>query len=272
MNNYRFILKEIEKLTLNKTFVRNYAFKSDLKIKWVRPEVIPSYKPGKSGDLGGVPPIEKQQFMLDFKNSKELQTANENVKKLFTLEFAPKKFTNRIYFSSLIEQVKRHDYDVGSIEVKMAKWTGVIRAFQDIMERFPTNRRLKVKLKELIDKRKKHLKYLRRWDYKKFEWLLATLNLEYKPHPPKYHSITRKESLQKLTDKYCEDIVQSRLKQYHSQLEIEQIAFLEEKIRTLAFIRDEEKHCGVQHTVTEEEIDEIRKQLDELKQKRDCIA
>ncbi|KAJ8971068.1 hypothetical protein NQ314_000900 [Rhamnusium bicolor] len=145
----------------------------------------------------------------------------------------------------------------------------VIRALQEVMERFPRNKKLKVKLKELIDKRKKHLKYLRRWDYKRFEWLLETLDIVYKAPPSKFHWITRRESLQKLTQKYCEDIKQERLDAYRLQLESEQPAFLEEKIRALHFIREEEKECNAEISVTEEEIEKIKKQLEEIKIKNE---
>lgn len=47
--------------------VRTYAFKSDLKIKWVRPEKIPSFKPEKSGDLSAMPKIDKSQYLLEFR-------------------------------------------------------------------------------------------------------------------------------------------------------------------------------------------------------------
>lgn len=122
----------------------------------------------------------------------------------------------------------------------------------------------KIFLHELIDKRKKHLKYLRRWDYKRFEWLLDQLDLIYKPPPEKFHWITRKESLQKLTDQYCDKIKEERLTEYRLQLEHEKPAFLEEKIRCLQFIREEEQKCGVVPSVTEEQIDDVKKQLEEL--------
>ena len=61
--------------------------------------------------------------------------------------------------------------------------TAGIRNIQQVMEDFPRNKTAKVNLKELIDRRKKFLKYLRRWDYKRFEWLLEKLNLVYKPPP-----------------------------------------------------------------------------------------
>jgi len=61
--------------------------------------------------------------------------------------------------------------------------TADIRNMQQIMEQFPKDKRRKVKLKELIERRKKWLKFLRKWDYKRFEWLLERLNLVYKPPP-----------------------------------------------------------------------------------------
>ncbi|CAG9839717.1 unnamed protein product [Diabrotica balteata] len=246
-------------------FSRNYAFKSDLKIKWVRPEKIPCFKPQKSGDLQGYPDIDKKQFQLQFRDSKELQTADDNVKKLFTLEFAPRSCSSRLFQYNMMEKVRRHEHDYSTVETRIARWTGIIRAMQEVMERFPRNKKTKVTLKELIDRRKKHLKYLRRWDYKKFEWLLETLDIVYKPPPNHFHWITRKESLRKLTDKYCDGIKEDRLKQYRLKLETEQPAFLEEKIRALQFIRDEQKECGAEITITEEEIDEVKKQLEDLK-------
>lgn len=128
MNSARSILSSSNQTQTLNLLLRNYAFKSDLKIKWVRPEPIPAYKPQKSGDLEPMKKVNPNDLILEFRNSKELQTADENVRKLFTLQFAPKKYTNRVYFADVIEKVKRHDYDVGSIEVKIARWTGRLHA------------------------------------------------------------------------------------------------------------------------------------------------
>lgn len=51
------------------------------------------------------------------------------------------------------------------------------------------------------------------------------------------------------------------------KFESEQPAFLEEKIRALEFIRNEQKDCGVDVTVQDEEVDKVKKQLEELKLK-----
>lgn len=102
------------------------TFKSDLKIKWVRPQKILCIKPEKSGDLKPMPQIDKSQFILEFRNSKELQTADEVVQKLFTLEYAPKKHLKEYYKNELVNKVKRHELDVTSIEARIAKWTGTL--------------------------------------------------------------------------------------------------------------------------------------------------
>lgn len=57
-----------------KQLIRNYAFKSDLKIKWIRPEKVMCIKPEKSGDKSAFPALDKNQFMLEFQNCKELET------------------------------------------------------------------------------------------------------------------------------------------------------------------------------------------------------
>lgn len=63
------------RLALNKSpgiIVR--TFKSDLKIKWIRPERLSCVHPTKSGDNSPMPVIDKTQYGLDFKNSEELKS------------------------------------------------------------------------------------------------------------------------------------------------------------------------------------------------------
>lgn len=145
--------------------------------------------------------------------------------------------------------------------------TAKIRSLQEVMVEFPRNKVLKVQLKELIDKRKKYLKYLRRWDYKRFEWILEKLDLVYKGPAP-YHRVTRKSSLTKLTDIHCENIRQERLNAYRGELESKQIDFLKEKIEKLQFIQDSQKLYKVPVTVTDEQIKEVRDTLKQLQIKK----
>jgi small subunit ribosomal protein S15 len=112
-----------------------------------------------------------------------LHSADENVKKIFKLTSLPRRHTTELVNERIVAQVQRHSLDYGSMEAKIASMTVSIRNLQEYMDKFPRNKRAKVELKELIDKRKKFLKYLRRWDYKRFEWILEKLDLVYKPPP-----------------------------------------------------------------------------------------
>ncbi|XP_055918008.1 28S ribosomal protein S15, mitochondrial [Eupeodes corollae] len=248
---------------------RNYAFKSDLKIKWNRPEKISCIRPEKSGDLSKLPAINQKDPLFDFQDSKELKDADENVKAIFRLENNPKIHSSNLYRDMMIKEVQRHPLDLGSMEAKLAKMTATIRIFQDHMEKFPRDKKIKVLLKEKIDKRKKFLKYLRRWDYKRFEWMLEKLDLVYKSPPSEFHWITRKESLKKLTDIHCETFKQEKLAEYRNSLQAQQIPFLEEKIKNLEFIRTEQQECQVPVTVSQDEINAVKKQLQDLKASRE---
>lgn len=129
------------------------------------------------------------------------------------------------------------------------------------MQKHPRNVRAKVHLKELIDKRKRFLRYLRGWDYKRFEWALEKLDLVYKPYPSQYHWITRKDSLRKLTDSHCDNIRKERLLAYRKELEDQQIAFLERKLENLELIRREQQELKIPVTVSEEAIKAAKQQL-----------
>ncbi|KFB35594.1 AGAP005615-PA-like protein [Anopheles sinensis] len=252
--------------------VRSYALKSDLKIKWVRPEKIPCYKPQKSGDLQALPQYAGTELMKDFRDSKELETANEHVRNLFTLEHNRRKEMVENFKEDMVRRVYRHELDYGSMEAKLGLMTARIRSLQEYMEKFPRQSVVKVQLKELIDKRKRYLRYLRRWDYRRFEYVLEKLDLVYKPYPTHFHWITRKDSLRKLTTIHCDQIRDKRLDEYRRQLESEQLDFLEKKLKTLEFVRQEQIECRVPVTVTPEEIKAVRKRYDELKQKRAELA
>lgn len=84
-----------------------------------------------------------------------------------------------------------------------------------------------------------------------------------------WHQVTRKDSLRRLTNIHCETIRNERLAEYRAALEAEQPGFLEEKIKTLEFIRREQQECGVPVTIEQKEIDDTKAQLAELLKQRE---
>lgn len=50
------------------------GLKSDLPIKWVRPQKISCWDPKKSGDLVPLDPLDMTKFPLEYQKSEELKT------------------------------------------------------------------------------------------------------------------------------------------------------------------------------------------------------
>lgn len=95
---------------------RNYAFKTDLKVKWIRPEKIPCIKPQKSGDLKSWVIPDQKRFMPNYEKSEELKTATEIVKNMFILENNGRRESVRTTRLETVDLVKRHVLDYGSTE------------------------------------------------------------------------------------------------------------------------------------------------------------
>ncbi|XP_059051598.1 small ribosomal subunit protein uS15m [Achroia grisella] len=245
------------------TFIQSRGIKHQVKIKWVRPAYVPAYKPEKSGDLENIANIPQGALGKDYALSDEIKDAPESVKKIFSVAHLGQKEYNALVTKDLIDRVRRHNYDENTAETRIARLTGHIRCLQETMEKYPKNVKAKQTVQELIDKRKKMLKYLRQYDYKKFEWLLEKLNIEYKGHPDTFHKLSRKESLRKLTEMHCEDIRNKKLTDYRNLLESQQGPFLSSKLEALKFIKSEQTELQLAVTVSDQDIKKVEQQLEE---------
>ncbi|XP_072934356.1 small ribosomal subunit protein uS15m [Epargyreus clarus] len=248
---------------ITSSLIQTRGVKQQVDVKWVKPPYVPAYKPEKSGDLENLPSIQGSALGEDYALSDEIKSAPESVQKIFSVAFLGKKEYKALVKKEFMDRVRRHKYDVNTAETRIARITGTIRCLQDTLEKFPKNLTAKVTCQELIDRRKKLLKYLRQYDYKKFEWLLEKLNIEYKGNPESFHKLSRKESLRKLTEMHCSDICQGKLDEYRNLLESQQGPFLREKIEALKFIRSEQMELQLPITVTEQDIKKVEKQLED---------
>jgi len=256
INNYKQTTKITANLLKNGgNLSRKYATTiADYKITWIRPEKVPNLSSERSGDQGLKVQVKPSDFGKMYKELPELKDASDIVKKIFTLQFLPRKETIDIRREKVLDLVKRHELDQRSPEAQIAIMTSDIHQLQEYLIEYPKNTRMKVKLLETIAKRRKLLKFLRQWDYRRFEWILEKLNLVYKPKPELPHQITRKDSLRRLTEKHCSKLVQEKLDVYKRELKELQKYFYVEKVEKLAFIREEELACGLQPSVSEEDI------------------
>ncbi|KOB71726.1 Uncharacterized protein OBRU01_13295 [Operophtera brumata] len=242
------------------SIVQSRGIKHTVNVKWVRPDYVPSYKPEKSGDLEGLPPIPGTTLGKYYAQSEEIKDAPESVKKIFSVAHLGQKEFSLLVKEELKSRVRRHKYDDGTAETRSAGFNvNYCLNLQKIVQ-------------EQIDRRKKLMKYLRQYDYKKFEWLLEKLEIEYKAHPESHHKLSRKESLRKLTEMHCDDVRDKKLDEYRNLLESQQGPFLKQKLDALKFIRSEQADLQMPITVTEQDIRKVEEQLkewtvkDEIKQ------
>ena len=127
------------------------------------------------------------------------------------------------------------------------------------------NQARKTDLEVLIRHRRKMLSHLRERDYHKFEWLLETLNIVYKPRPMEnWELIERRKHQDRLTDLWCDELKTHRLHQYKHELQKKQPDFLRRKAKLMKEVLEEERKTGESLTVTEAEIDALLKRADSI--------
>jgi len=231
-------------------------------MKWNKPTRIQTCNPAISGDIGGLQhfgEVDLAQPPVQLEGSRSLEDVDAEVRRILSLEFGRKKDVIKKLRKSVGETVKRHPLDETSLEYRIAMLTITIRNFQrDLIERFPyKNQPLKHDLTHKIALRRQLIESLREQDYKKYEWLLERLNLFYKPVPVYDHiEISRKASIERLTDMWCDELQKHRLNAFRRELEEEQPKFLRAKAEKLSFIMQEEKDLGLDQSVTQAEVDE----------------
>lgn len=158
-----------------------------------------------------------------------------------------------------------------SLNFLVAQMTGSIRYMQHAIEtnvvRSGKRRFYKFETYKLIQARIEMLKNLRENDYKQYEWLLERLDLQYKPKPEKENEImiARKEGLRQMTKAYCDDVRNKKLDAYRDELEKQQLPFLEQKLKNLQFIRNEQIELKVAVTISKEQIDEVQQKYETMK-------
>ncbi|XP_031627513.1 28S ribosomal protein S15, mitochondrial [Contarinia nasturtii] len=243
----------------------------NLKIKWEPPERISRWKAERTGDIGSFVLPDPTNICVQYQFSSELENAEPNVRNQFTLGWHPLKYTKEFYEKTLIDSVRSHVYDYNSPVAMIAQLTGSIRYMQwciaNQKERRRTREVYRLQIHKLTVGRFHMLKNLRQTDYKQYEWLLERLDLQFKPKPSKENEImiSRKEGLRQLTNSYCEEVKNEKLDAYRKQLDADKLPFLEQKLKNLEFIRNEQMALKVPCTITKEQIEEIRKQYEEMK-------
>jgi len=200
-----------------------------------------------SGDLTtSVGHIDYTSPRLGFEDVSELQSADDKVKKIFSLEFTSKGEVMQKAMADLIRKVQDHPLDVQTIEVNIARETVGIRNKIKHCLQFRKDKIAKMRLIELIHKRKRLLKQLRRRDAEKFSWLTSELKLQLLPDPtPERMTLSRREKREKAAREATEALKQKKMEELRQRLAVEKAAFEKFKEAELADIEKSLKELGI---------------------------
>jgi len=248
-------------------------------IPWIEPEVIKRdarHEDG-SGDLGSMldlvgGSVDMSKPRIELEDSKALADAPEEVKRILSLEFANHYNLTAHVKKEMTKKVQDHKMDVDSLAVAIADLTVGIRNDQEQLdEEFQRlgkkNRKRQLSMIGRVNTRRVLLRWLRQKDYKKFEWLLETLNIVYKPRPFIHEEIQRRVHQSRLTALWCDELRTHKMHQYKTALEKEQPAFLREKAEKFRWMMEEEKALGLEVSVSEEEVERLLKKADEIEER-----
>ncbi|TRY75184.1 hypothetical protein TCAL_01599 [Tigriopus californicus] len=245
-------------------------------VQWERPKHPKRALPGAeaSGDLEAFPTLDPSRRLPEFEGCQALEEAMDKVQRVFSLEFATRRDLLKRVSHDYARKVQRHPHDFQSLEVFIAILTARIRHAQAFVakELEEKNRRrgaISHVIKIMVDQRRVLLGVLRQRDYKKFEFLLETLNIAYKPRPIYFEKIEREVHMVRLTELWCSELKQHRLSTLKHEFKSQQPEFLRDKAKKLGWIKAQEEELGLQSSVSQ---DEIQQCLDEAKRIEDILA
>ncbi|XP_032854645.1 28S ribosomal protein S15, mitochondrial isoform X2 [Tyto alba] len=128
----------------------------------------------------------------DYADVPGINSVDDVVKRLLSLEMASQKEKMKIKIQQLVEKVRRSPDDNGSFEVQVAVLTAKIRTYEEHLQKHPKDKSNRRRMLMDIDRRKKLLAYLRRVRYDIFENTCKQLDITYTLPPPYCRRITKR--------------------------------------------------------------------------------
>ncbi|NXG05102.1 RT15 protein, partial [Sakesphorus luctuosus] len=141
--------------------------------------------------LDDLPPT---MLKKDYANLPIMNSVDDVVKRLLSLEMASQKEKMKVKIQQLVEKVRRSPSDNGSFEVQGKLKTGriLIRMLEEHLHRHPKDKNNKRQMLMDVDRRKKLLSYLRRVRYDTFENTCKQLGIQYSLPPAYRRRVTKR--------------------------------------------------------------------------------
>ncbi|XP_065600655.1 small ribosomal subunit protein uS15m [Cyrtonyx montezumae] len=139
--------------------------------------------------LDDLPPT---MMKKDYANVPIINSVDDVVKRLLSLEMANQREKMKIKIQQLVEKVRRSPSDNGSFEVQTAILTAKIRTLEEHLQRHPKDKNNRRCMLMAVDRRNKLLAYLRRVRYDVFENTCKQLNIQYTLPPAYSRRVTKR--------------------------------------------------------------------------------
>ncbi|NXB96438.1 RT15 protein, partial [Vidua chalybeata] len=147
--------------------------------------------------LDDLPPT---MLKKDYANLPVMNSVDDVVKRLLSLEMASQKEKLKVKTQQLVEKVRRSPNDNGSFEVQgklkregfFAVLTAKIRTLEEHLQRHPKDKKNRRFMLMDLDRRRKMLGYLRRVNYSTFEKTCRELGIQYSPPQPYARRVTKR--------------------------------------------------------------------------------
>lgn len=219
---------------------------------------MPPTKPlnfAQGGDAEWTPLVdfEKGEPKPGFEDVPELETADERVKKIFSMDFADGRIKMLKEMETVMAAIQDHPADVSSLESQITKQTVHIRKQISHCLMFRKDKVSKVRLMEGIQARRKWLKELRQLDKEKFDWICKELNLTYISQAEIDIKIPKAEARRLAARQACWSIIDQKMAQLKEKLEEEKVVFKQLKEQELDKIEKELKELGIEMQPTIEQ-------------------
>ncbi|NWW12498.1 RT15 protein, partial [Oreocharis arfaki] len=150
----------------------------------------------------------------DYANLPIMNSVDDVVKRLLSLEMASQKEKMKVKTQQLVEKVRRSPNDNGSFELlspffTVAILTARIRTLEEHLQRHPKDKKNRRYMLMGLDRRRKMLGYLRRVNYSTFENTCKQLDIQYSPPQPYARRVTKRWLVKKA---FCMKVFQEKQK------------------------------------------------------------
>ncbi|GMR51691.1 hypothetical protein PMAYCL1PPCAC_21886 [Pristionchus mayeri] len=180
----------------------------------------------------GLPELDLSQPRGPYRAVDELNDAPKSVKRIFSLELGSRKERTEAWKQQLIDRVSLHSIDSGSLEMKIAWTTALIRHWSMLVDEISKETPKKPiwlthRIWLVINWRRKMLGFLRDQNRENFERVLAELKIAF--HVPKQpeHVKTRKAWAEAQLRSRVEEEKEKRLEELHVKYTSERESRLE---------------------------------------------